>query len=105
MEEDNKFPNSICPGCHIQLEATKLFMDLIVQGQMKLRQLYRKQQELFQKQEKQKRELQEALNSVNPSSTVQTYTIRTDKTGALHSFIQSKFVNAIFNHVSVYPFI
>lgn len=65
-------------------------MDLIIEGQVKLRNLYRKQQELFQKQERQKKQLQEALQSVNPSSTVQTYTIQTDETGEFQSFIQSK---------------
>lgn len=73
-------------------------MDLIVQGQSKLRDLYRKQQELLQKQERQKKQLQEALKSVNPSSTVQTYTIQTDETGELQSFIQSKYL--IHNFVS-----
>lgn len=67
-------------------------MDLIVQGQSKLRELYRKQQELLQKQEKQKKQLQEALQSVNSSSTVQTYTIQPDESGEFQSFIQSEFV-------------
>lgn len=90
MLQDNKFPNSICPGCLIQLEATKLFMDLIVQGQMKLREMYRNQQELLQRQEKQKMQLQQALQSVNPNTTVQSYTIQTDESGEIQSFIQSK---------------
>lgn len=97
--EDNKFPNSICPGCHIQLEATKLFMDLIVQGQMKLRDMYRKQQEIFQKQERQKRQLQEALQSVNPNTTVQSYTIQTDESGEIQSFIQSKILWEILSNL------
>lgn len=67
-------------------------MDLIVQGQSKLRDLYRKQNELIQTQEKRKRQLQEALQSVNPNSTVQTYTIQTDDDGGFQSFIQSKFL-------------
>lgn len=66
-------------------------MDLIIQGQLKLRELYRNQQDLIQKQEKQKKQLQNALQSVNPNSTVQTYTIQTDETGEFQSFIQSKF--------------
>ncbi|XP_028146433.1 zinc finger protein 3-like isoform X2 [Diabrotica virgifera virgifera] len=50
VEIDNKFPKYICPGCHIQLESTKLFLDLIVEGQAKLREMYKKQQEILQKQ-------------------------------------------------------
>ncbi|CAH1104169.1 unnamed protein product [Psylliodes chrysocephalus] len=44
VEKDDIFPKIICPGCHIQLEATKLFMDLIVNGQSRLRELYKKQE-------------------------------------------------------------
>ncbi|XP_057668144.1 zinc finger protein 271-like [Diorhabda carinulata] len=40
------FPKYICPGCHIQLESTKLFLDLIVVGQAKLRAILQKQQDL-----------------------------------------------------------
>lgn len=65
-------------------------MDLIIQGQLKLREMYRKQQELLQKQERQKRQLQQALQTVNPNSTVQTYTIQTNESGEIQSFIQSK---------------
>ncbi|CAG9860302.1 unnamed protein product [Phyllotreta striolata] len=44
VEENDKFPKIICPGCHIQLEATKLFMDLIIRGQLKLREIGQRQE-------------------------------------------------------------
>nr|XP_023022034.1 zinc finger protein 271-like [Leptinotarsa decemlineata] len=81
VENDSKFPKTICPGCHIQLEATKIFMDLIISGQSKLRSLYQCQQEKLLKEARQKQQLEEALHSVNPNSTVETYTIHTDETG------------------------
>ena len=81
IENDRKFPTKICPGCNIQLEATISFMDLIVQGQVKLRQLYKLQQDKLYRQEKQRQQLEEALKSVNPSSSVDTYTIQSDETG------------------------
>lgn len=81
IENDQKFPTKICPGCHIQLEATKSFMDLIIQGQIKLRQLYKLQQDKLYRQEKQRLQLEEALKNVNPNSSVDTYTIQSDETG------------------------
>lgn len=81
VENDNKFPTKICPGCNIQLEATKSFMDLIVEGQVKLRQLYKLQQDKLYRQEKQRIQLEEALKNVNPNSSVDTYTIQSDETG------------------------
>lgn len=89
MENDNKYPNRICPGCHIQLEATKLFMDLIVKGQSQLREMYQKQETLIL-QEKHRQQLQEALQSVNPKSSVQSYTIQSNEAGFIQSFIESK---------------
>lgn len=72
-------------------------MELIVEGHSKLRELYRRQQELVQKQERQKRQLQEALQTVNSNSTVQTYTIQADVSGGLQSFIQSKCKQNLIN--------
>ncbi|KAJ8968593.1 hypothetical protein NQ314_002259 [Rhamnusium bicolor] len=81
IEDNGKFPKLICPGCHIQLEATKSFMDLIIEGQIKLRDIYRTQQEILQREEKQRQKLEEALHTVNPNSSVETYTIHSDETG------------------------
>ncbi|XP_063903188.1 zinc finger protein 271-like isoform X2 [Zophobas morio] len=96
IENDRKFPTKICPGCNIQLEATISFMDLIVQGQVKLRQLYKLQQDKLYRQEKQRQQLEEALKSVNPSSSVDTYTIQSDETG-------EKFLIQIFSQGPLFP--
>lgn len=64
-------------------------MDLIVVGQAKLNDLYRTQQEIFHREEKQRQKLEEVLQTVNPNSTVETYTIHSDETGEKF-LIQSK---------------
>lgn len=74
-------PSKICPGCNIQLEATKSFLDLIVEGQNKLRELFRVQQETLRRQEKQRQQLEEALKNFNRNTSVETYTIQSDETG------------------------
>lgn len=89
VENDGKYPRSICPGCNIQLEATKFFFDLIIIGQTKLRELLGKQQETLKRQEKQRQQLEDVLKNVNPSSSVETYTIQSDETGEKF-IIQSK---------------
>ncbi|XP_045469998.1 zinc finger protein 37 homolog isoform X2 [Harmonia axyridis] len=40
VENDGKYPDKICPGCEIQLEATKLFFDLIIEGQNQLKSIF-----------------------------------------------------------------
>lgn len=80
----------ICPGCNIQLEATKLFFDLIIDGQSKLRRLYAIQQETIKRQEKQRHQLEQVLKNVNPSSSVETYSIQKDEIGE-QFVIQSEF--------------
>ncbi|XP_071559653.1 uncharacterized protein [Temnothorax nylanderi] len=41
--DDGKLPRTICPGCNIQLEATREFFELLVAGQRRIRQLWRSQ--------------------------------------------------------------
>lgn len=89
IEKNEKLPSKICPGCNIQLEATKSFLDLVIEGQGKLRKFIKEQQETLKRQEKQKQQLEEALKNVNPNSSVQTYAIHTDETGEKF-LIQSK---------------
>ncbi|KAK5646668.1 hypothetical protein RI129_005132 [Pyrocoelia pectoralis] len=96
VERDGKYPMLICPGCNIQLEATKQFLDLIVEGQIKLRDLFRLQQDTLRRQEKQRQQLESALKNVNPSSSVETYTIQADETG-------EKFVIQIFSEGPLFP--
>lgn len=89
VENDGKLPSKICPGCNIQLEATKSFLDLVVEGQSKLRDLFRTQQDTLRRQEKQRQQLEAALKNVNPNTSVETYTIQSDETGEKF-LIQSK---------------
>ncbi|CAH1183730.1 unnamed protein product [Phaedon cochleariae] len=81
IQDDKKFPKRICPGCHIQLESMKLFMDLIIEGQVKLRNMFRNQQERHIKETRQKQQLEAALHNVNPNSSVESFTIQSDEDG------------------------
>ncbi|XP_029164724.1 zinc finger protein 567-like isoform X2 [Nylanderia fulva] len=45
VRDDGKLPQTICPGCNIQLAATVQFFDLLVVGQRKLRDLWKYQVE------------------------------------------------------------
>lgn len=81
MDNEDAFPKTICPGCHIQLEATSLFMDLIVEGQRKLHGLLAAQRELVTREEKERQKLEEALQNHNPNASVETYTIHSDENG------------------------
>ncbi|CAH2007131.1 unnamed protein product [Acanthoscelides obtectus] len=73
VEDDKKFPTSICPGCHIQLETTKLFMDLIVEGQAKLRYLHNLQQKSLKQQEAQVKQLLQGVLILNDDGTMQPF--------------------------------
>ncbi|XP_014487688.1 PREDICTED: zinc finger protein 3-like [Dinoponera quadriceps] len=41
VRDDGKLPRTICPGCNIQLEATVQFLQLLVNGQQKLREMWK----------------------------------------------------------------
>ncbi|KAL1490611.1 hypothetical protein ABEB36_013273 [Hypothenemus hampei] len=79
ISKEDEYPKTICPGCHIQLEATKLFMDLIIDGQAKLRALRKVEQLRLNREEKEKNKLEQALHSHNPNASVETYSIQTDE--------------------------
>lgn len=49
--DDGKLPRTICPGCNIQLEATVQFFELLINGQRKIRELWKQQVELERKAE------------------------------------------------------
>lgn len=73
-------------------------MDLIIDGQHKLREFFRTQQETLRRQEKQKQQLESALKNVNPNSSVETYTIQTDEDGekfVIQSNCIKKFINCL----------
>lgn len=48
-------PQTICPGCNIQLESTIQFFDLVVEGQKKIRDLWKQQ---IEHERKAKREME-----------------------------------------------
>ncbi|XP_014210736.1 zinc finger protein 184 [Copidosoma floridanum] len=52
IHDDGKLPRTICPGCNIQLEATVEFFQLLINGQQKIRQLWKEQLKLERQTEK-----------------------------------------------------
>ncbi|XP_065163488.1 zinc finger protein 34-like [Atheta coriaria] len=84
VSDDGRLPCTLCPGCTIQLEATKSFFDLIIEGQRKLQTLFNGQQDhqgKSQLEESGKEQLESALKLVNPNSSVQTYSVQSDESG------------------------
>ncbi|XP_043467262.1 uncharacterized protein DDB_G0283697-like isoform X2 [Leptopilina heterotoma] len=55
IQNDGKLPQTICPGCNIQLESTIQFFDLVVDGQKKIRDLWKQQ---IEHERKAKREME-----------------------------------------------
>ncbi|CAH0405076.1 unnamed protein product [Chilo suppressalis] len=45
VSDDGHLPRTVCPGCTIQLEATVEFLNLIINGQKVIRQLYEREKE------------------------------------------------------------
>ncbi|XP_076234938.1 uncharacterized protein LOC143179528 isoform X2 [Calliopsis andreniformis] len=45
IRDDGKLPRTICPGCNIQLEATIQFFELLMDGQRKIREMWKHQVE------------------------------------------------------------
>ncbi|CAG2061418.1 unnamed protein product [Timema podura] len=52
IQDDGKLPRTICPGCNIQLQATVQFFDLLVEGQKKIREMWKSQVEMQRRLEK-----------------------------------------------------
>lgn len=52
--DDGKLPRTICPPCNLQLHSTKAFLDHVVAGQQKLRELWKLQEENRKKLEKER---------------------------------------------------
>lgn len=67
-------------------------MDLIIDGQAKLRQILHDEQDKLNRQEKQRLQLEQVLQNVNPKSSVETYTIESDDSGEKY-VIQSNVVD------------
>ncbi|XP_054284868.1 zinc finger protein 709-like [Macrosteles quadrilineatus] len=43
VQSDGKLPQTICPGCNIQVQATVQFFDLVIEGQKKIREMWKQQ--------------------------------------------------------------
>ncbi|XP_043264633.1 zinc finger and SCAN domain-containing protein 2-like isoform X1 [Colletes gigas] len=54
IQDDGKLPRTICPGCNIQLEATIQFFELLVDGQRKIREMWKHQLEQTRKAERER---------------------------------------------------
>ncbi|XP_031775036.1 uncharacterized protein LOC116415089 isoform X1 [Apis florea] len=54
IHDDGKLPRTICPGCNIQLEATIQFFELLVDGQRKIREMWKHQVEQQRKAERER---------------------------------------------------
>ncbi|KAK2581207.1 hypothetical protein KPH14_008006 [Odynerus spinipes] len=54
IRDDGKLPRTICPGCNIQLEATVQFFELLVDGQRKIREMWKHQVESQRKAERER---------------------------------------------------
>ncbi|KAG7208297.1 hypothetical protein KM043_014539 [Ampulex compressa] len=54
IRDDGKLPRTICPGCNIQLEATIQFFELLVDGQRKIREMWKQQTEQQRKAERER---------------------------------------------------
>nr|XP_033337684.1 zinc finger protein 665-like isoform X2 [Megalopta genalis] len=54
IQDDGKLPRTICPGCNIQLEATIQFFELLVDGQRKIREMWKHQVEQQRKAERER---------------------------------------------------
>ncbi|OAD56631.1 hypothetical protein WN48_03092 [Eufriesea mexicana] len=54
IRDDGKLPRTICPGCNIQLEATIQFFELLVDGQKKIREMWKHQVEQQRKAERER---------------------------------------------------
>ncbi|XP_015608375.1 zinc finger protein 287 isoform X2 [Cephus cinctus] len=52
IRDDGRLPRTICPGCNIQLEATVQFFELLVDGQRKIREMWKQQVEQQRKAER-----------------------------------------------------
>ncbi|KAL3282759.1 hypothetical protein HHI36_005926 [Cryptolaemus montrouzieri] len=83
VDNDGKYPDKICPGCEIQLEATKLFFDLIIEGQNQLKLIFDKISETCQPAQLQ--------NLQNIAAKVGTFEVHSIETGEKY-FLQGEVV-------------
>ncbi|XP_066593570.1 uncharacterized protein [Prorops nasuta] len=72
VRDDGKLPRTICPGCNIQLEATVQFFELLVDGQKKIREMWKQQME------QQRKSFKEQMRAEKGSSEFMTETRELD---------------------------
>lgn len=87
IRDDGKLPRTICPGCNIQLQAMVQFMELVVTGQEKLRELLKLQNEYLRTKSKDKNILTDGLFN----SELETFTIQAVEEDGKEILIQSNF--------------
>ncbi|XP_043276637.1 zinc finger protein 41-like [Venturia canescens] len=75
IRDDGKLPRTICPGCNIQLEATVQFFELLVEGQRKIREMWKEQVECQRRSERErlKNERENLDNHVESSELENLY--------------------------------
>lgn len=64
IRDDGKLPRTICPGCNIQLEATIQFFELLVDGQRKIREMWKHQIEQQRKAERERLRVEKETTEV-----------------------------------------
>lgn len=72
IHDDGKLPRTICPGCNIQLEATIQFFELLVDGQRKIREMWKHQIEQQRKAER------ERLRAEKENTEIRSETLHLD---------------------------
>ncbi|XP_043791860.1 zinc finger protein 62 homolog [Apis laboriosa] len=72
IHDDGKLPRTICPGCNIQLEATIQFFELLVDGQRKIREMWKHQVEQQRKAER------ERLRAEKENTEIRSETLHLD---------------------------
>lgn len=85
-------PRTICPGCNIQLEATVQFFELLVEGQRKIREMWKEQVECQRKTERErlKNERESSENHVETTHLDNLYNENGDEEFAQQIIIKSE---------------
>lgn len=89
VRDDGKLPRTICPGCNIQLEATVQFLQLLIDGQHKLREMWKHEVEQRRAERLQdKREHADSIAQHNENDQYeQQIVVKGNITFCLHMFL------------------
>lgn len=74
---------------------------MIIEGQAKLRGFLLSQNETLKRKEKQRAQLESALQVVNPNTSIQEYEIQTDNFGGEQFLIQSEILLDLFSIINL----